>query len=242
MLNVMSNVRLFLFKTFPGHRGRPGLVGGSAPKMAPMPGDDAGVGELAVVRAKADATLSREEAKRQVLADHQNGKKPVIMDGIGYYISAKALNKMTAEHGEGGADKPFQRERIVAIQALDELASRASVMYRDDRKSDPDVDLIAEGRAWFAYAGKLYQIRLLGKIWRQGAHRLDKLHSMAIEDVMIEEPGTDQLSLDAGDNLHKNLGIDRLGMSGNRLSASVAFANRILALRKESRPAWAQRR
>jgi len=225
-----------LFKSFRGHAGRPGLVGGSAPKMMPVRDDvwSSGPPAINLVAAKDDATMSREDAKRRVLKEHDGGRTPVVMDGVSYYLSAKALNKMTAEHGEGGINKPYQRERILAIQSLDELAANANVTYREDKKDDPDIDLIAEGRALFSVGGTNYIVRLLGKIWREGANRSDKLHSIAIEDVIVEKPGTDQLSLSTGSNLHKNLGIDRLGMSGNHLSASVAFEARIQRIRNES--------
>jgi len=227
---------LLLFKSFRGHAGRPGQVGGSAPRMMSVRDEVGSSGSSAnnPVSVKNDATMSREDAKRRVLKEHDGGRLPVMMDGVSYYLSAKALNKMTAEHGEGGVSKPYQRERILAIQSLDELAANAKVAYREDRKEDPDVDLIAEGRALFSVAGTDYVVRLLGKIWRQGANRNDKLHSIAIEDVIVEKPGADQLSLGTGSNLQKNLGIDRLGISGNHLSASVAFERRIQRIRNES--------
>lgn len=65
---------------------------------------------------------------------------------------------------------------------------------------------------------------MLEKIWNPQASRADKMHSMAIEDVIIERSGAASESSDAGSSLAGvNLGMGRDEDAGGPLPASATL-------------------
>ena len=181
--------------------------------------------KFSTVRVDGAATEKRSVAIERVLMRLQG--RPVEMDGRQYSVSKSSLSKMTAEHGEGGVTKPYQKERIAAIQSLPELAKNADVTYRSDDGRDPGVDQLAEGRVWLEYKGNKYLVRLLGKIWKSEAGLHDKLHSLAIEDVVVEEPGAAQESPDAGSSLQGETGGGNAGDTGVSLPLSATLGKTV---------------
>jgi hypothetical protein len=171
---------------------------------------------LRPVDAKADLTLNRMAAITRVLQEFDHGKRPVYVsrERREYHISRASLLKMTAHLGRSGSPKPYQRERIAAIQSLSELVGRAEpTADYADRMAQPDVARIREFTAPFRFDGQIWTVRLLAKDFTVDAKTSnrtlrDKLHSLAIVDVEVEKPagsgavGGEGISLDS-------IGIDQ---------------------------------
>ncbi|MEI7671229.1 MAG: JAB domain-containing protein, partial [Deltaproteobacteria bacterium] len=148
--------------------------------------------QVNIVSAPASLTLKRSDAIESALQAVEDKGGYLKIDNGEYAVSRSALNKMTAEHGEGGFSKPYQRERIIAIQVLPELVAAAKDIPRPDDGRAPRVKVIHELYAPLEYQGKLYSVRILAKEFTdeakgQDKNLKDKLHSLRIDDIIIGE-------------------------------------------------------
>lgn len=126
----------------------------------------------------ASTTTSRKQAIEETAARIASIRTP---DNLVWAVSKKALGKSTAHENKDG-EKPFQRERIAAIQQLDNLAAAANIppLVRDDDGQDSEIDKIYEYLAPFDFEGKTFKARLLCKKWKPELSREDRYHSLSM--------------------------------------------------------------
>ena len=171
-------------------------------------------GIIPVVHAKAGATLSKKAAFDAVMLEFEEGKKPVVFgDGSEARVSRNSLTKMTAPKGEGGADKPYVRERILAIQSLSELAAKAfeDPTVKDDGR-DPDIASVHEYYAPFKVGDETFRARLFVKQFDESRAGDRKLHSLSLEDIDLEEvPSSRSQSTGVSARLETNIGVNMTG-------------------------------
>ena len=133
------------------------------------------------IKAMPDATTSIADAVEKAIAD-TNGEV-TTGDGLHWALSKKALNKMVAATNQDGP-KPYQRERIIAIQSLVDLAKAAqNPVIRDDDGRDVEMDKVYEYFVPFEIEGNVLTVRLLCKKFKADASPIDKMHSMAMDDT-----------------------------------------------------------
>jgi Large polyvalent protein-associated domain 3 len=144
---------------------------------------------IPVIVAKSGATFSKNDAIEKVLAEFDNGKKLLkLSDGREARISRNVLNKMTSHMGPGGSAKEFVRERILAIQSLPDLASNAvELPTHQDNRRDPEVVSSHEYFAPFRVGDDVYRARLFLKVFVENSGKGNKLHSLRLENIEVEE-------------------------------------------------------
>lgn len=133
------------------------------------------------VKAKPNATLHIAEAVEKAIAE-TNGEV-TTGDGLHWALSKKALNKMVAATNQDGP-KAYQRERIIAIQSLADLAKAATnPVIRDDDGRDVEMDKVYEYFVPFEVGGDVLTVRLLCKHFKETSSRSDKIHSIAMDAI-----------------------------------------------------------
>lgn len=169
---------------------------------------------IPIIYAKDDITLNRSEAIDKTISLIRKMGGFLIIGNKPYSVSKSALNKMTAQHGEAGIDKAYQKERIAAIQSLSELTQVAvTTIKRSDDGRDVRVQHVVEFHAPFCFDGNVYRVRLLAKEFTELAKEnektlVDKLHSMKIEDIIIKKIGSVTEGVHAAQEGHlANFGI-----------------------------------
>lgn len=137
--------------------------------------------ESAVVVGKGDETLSIEQAIDRTLSETSG--TITTGDSMVWELSKCSLNKMVAKTNKDG-DKPYQTERIKAIQNLKELAfSSKKPLIRQDNNNDGEIESIYEYLTKFSDGEKVFSLRLLCKKYKKPNKRTkDKMHSMAVMD------------------------------------------------------------
>ena len=177
-----------------------------------------------VVKSRQNVTLNRDLAVARALLDHDGGKRPVKVgpEQREFYISRKRLDKMTAPFDRDGKPKKYVKERIAAIQSLDELAAVA--VPRDERVDLEDPSHVAKVFEYvspFEYGGKVYRARLLAKEFKPETKQTDKLHSLAIEDVIVEDVPADQLASSGNET-----GVKPAGLTGSEAPDAATVRTR----------------
>lgn len=135
-----------------------------------------------VVKAKEGSFLSIEKAISKALSDTSGFV--TTGDGMVWALNRKGLNKMVAAQNKDGP-KAYQRERILAIQQIVELAHSAKkpVISKDDGR-DQMVEAIYSYFAEFSSGGATLRVRILCKKYREQKKTLkDKMHSIAMDGV-----------------------------------------------------------
>ncbi|ASF45217.1 defense against restriction DarA-related protein [Methylovulum psychrotolerans] len=104
-------------------------------------------------------------------------------DGLVWEVNRTSLNKMVSATNQDGL-KAYQRERIIAIQHLAELAKAAvNPVVRGDDGRDEQVEAILEYNVPFVIEEKSFNVRLLCKKWKKPfKNQKDKMHSIAMDD------------------------------------------------------------
>lgn len=151
--------------------------------------------ELRPVIAKGDETLSIEQAIDRAIS--QTNGTIETGDSMVWSLSRNSLNKMVAKTNKDG-DKPYQAERIKAIQNLKELALTAKEpMIRDDKSNDAEVEAIYEYMTKFSDGDKMLNLRLLCKKYKKPRKNLkDQMHSMAVMDKAPTPQTDNEISAD----------------------------------------------
>lgn len=139
--------------------------------------------QTAAVKANPNATTLIADAIKIAL-DNTKGNV-TTGDGLNWEINNTSLNKMIAATNKDGV-KAHQKERIIAIQQLAELAkAAANPLVRADDGSDGQVEAIYEYNTPFTVEENRFNVRLLCKKWKSPNKRQkDKMHSMAMDDAV----------------------------------------------------------
>jgi len=112
------------------------------------------------------------------------GNSVATGDGLTWAVSKASLQKMIAKTNADG-DKPYQKERIIAIQHLKEIAaSTKTPVIREDDGRDPQVEAVYEYNTNFTVLDAVRGVRLLCKKFKTPTKNMkDKMHSMAMDEA-----------------------------------------------------------
>lgn len=114
-------------------------------------------------------------------------------DSMVWALSRTSLNKMVASNNQDG-QKPFQKERILAIQSIRAIASIATEpSIRSDDKNVPEIESIYEYFSTFETGGRTYKVRLLCKKFVPESPAVDKMHSMKLDGAPADQISPDGL-------------------------------------------------
>lgn len=154
--------------------------------------------QAGVVKAKEGLSLQIKDAVEKSLQSLAGVVE--TSDGMKWGISASKLNKMVAATNADGP-KPFQRERIMAIQQLQELAKAVGApKVRPDDGRDENVEAVYEYFTKFEAFGEVRGVRILcKKLKLQTKQQKDSMHSIAMDkagEVPVTRIDTDGLLAD----------------------------------------------
>ncbi len=152
-------------------------------KQAVTPTDNNELLDSPPIKANPNATTIIADAIQNAIESMQGIVK--TGDGLVWALSKNSLNKMIAATNKDGA-KAYQKERIIAIQQLQELANTAkNPLIRADDGRDGRVNSIYEYFAMFDVLGKTLKVRMLCKHFANPDKRLqDKMHSIAMDEAV----------------------------------------------------------
>lgn len=123
-----------------------------------------------------------------------SGGRITTSDGLVWVVSNSSFQKMIARQNQSG-EKPFQRERILAIQQLSEIAGNCfPPLIRPCDGRDTDMESIYEYYGEFQAFGEIRKVRLLCKKFkeRRSLKVTSKMHSMAMDgESPVARFGTD---------------------------------------------------
>lgn len=123
----------------------------------------------------------------------QTDGKVETSDALVWALSKSSLNKMVASNNKDG-EKPFQKERILAIQSIQAIANTAvSPVVRPDDNNSPEIEAIFEYLSTFETGGKTYKVRLLCKKFVKDSTADDKMHSLKLDGVPADQVVPDGL-------------------------------------------------
>lgn len=104
--------------------------------------------------------------------------------GVEFAVSGRSISKITSAK----AGDPNAGVRAAAVWSLPELVKEARGFVRANTKADDhQTRFVYELFAPFTFRGKTYSARIIAKDYPPGIRRTDKVHSLRIEDVLINE-------------------------------------------------------